>query len=236
MTISRTKRPLLHHLLAKAPSLDDAAFLTFTMIHPSGRRRVPSRHIRGTETDAIHQTLEAMQRTNALGWGAYVGIAYRKRPLSRYRRGGKSDLLALPALFADVDRAPQTVLPSLQHVLAPSLIVASGGGTHLYWFLRTPTTDFERAGRMLQGLARHLDADRSMTVDQILRLPGTRNTKPARQGALCRVLQASRNTYQLADFASYEKAAPARPRLLKQPLSRPRARSDHTTSVVPAAR
>lgn len=199
------KNPLIGRLLEKATHLRQAAYLTFTMIHPTDKkRRVPSRHVHSKDTDGISRTLNLMRQTNTMGWGAYTGIGYRKRRLSRYQRGGKQEILALPAIYTDVDRSPELVLPTLSTVPEPGLIIASGGGTHLYWMLASPTRDLARAGRILRGMASWLNADSTMTVDQIIRLPGTINTKPQRQGARCEILYTTIHEYQLEDFFPYE--------------------------------
>jgi hypothetical protein len=68
----------------------------------------------------------------------------------------------------------------------------------------TPTTDISRAERVLKGIAKWLDADKTMTSDQIMRLPWTQNTKPRNQGAICSVLVESQCEYDLGDFLPYE--------------------------------
>jgi hypothetical protein len=197
--------PLMMRLLEKSTHLRQPTFITFTMIHPTDRkRRVPSRHVPSCNINEIYKTLDLIRESNAKGWGAYVGIAYRKSQLPRYQRGGKEDILALPAIFADVDRDPNTVLPMLDSVPRPSIIVASGGGTHLYWMLETPTTDIDHAEAIIRGMALWLKADSSMTGDQIMRLPGSRNTKPQRNNASCEVLQYTSHEYHLDDFFGYE--------------------------------
>jgi hypothetical protein len=197
--------PLIMRLLEKATHLRQAAFITFTMIHPTDRkRRVPSRHIHSCNTVEIDTTLALMQDSNAMGWGAYVGIGYRKRALPRYQRGGKADILALPAIFADVDREPAQVIPMLTTVPEPSIVVASGGGTHLYWLLETPTFEIERAEAIIKGMAIWLKADPTMSSDQIMRLPGTINNKPQRGDAPCEILRYTSHEYHLDDFFGYE--------------------------------
>lgn len=195
---------LIERLLDKARYVRQTSYLTFTVIHPTDRRRIPSRHINTRHRHHIRETLQLIQQTNDLGWGAYVGVGYRRAALPRYQRGGKGQLLALPAIFSDVDRPPELVLPLLSQVPRPSLVIASGGGTHLYWFLKRPTTHFKQAERIIKGLARWLEADLSMSTDQIMRLPGTRNTKPKRANALCQVLSSNAVEYELDDFFAYE--------------------------------
>lgn len=198
------QRPLITRLLEKATHLRQSPYLTFTMIHPTDRKqRVPSRHIPTRNIDDIYKTLELIRQCNAMGWGAYVGIGYRKNALPRYTRGGKSDIVALPALFADVDRPPEQVLPQLKTVPEPSILISSGGGTHIYWILESPTTDLEAAEEALKGIAIWLKADTTMTSDQIMRLPGTKNTKPHRNNANCEILSYTSSEYTLDDFFPY---------------------------------
>lgn len=198
------QRPLITRLLEKATHLRQSPYLTFTMIHPTDRKqRVPSRHIHTCNTDDIYKTLELIHQSNAMGWGAYVGIGYRKNALPRYTRGGKSDIAALPALFADVDRPPKDVLPQLKTVPEPSIVISSGGGTHIYWILESPTRDLEAAEEALKGIAIWLKADSTMTMDQIMRLPNSRNTKPGRNDASCEILSYTSNEYTLDDFFPY---------------------------------
>lgn len=199
------QNPLTDRLLEKAKQLSPSPYITLTAIHPTNRAQaVPSRHILATDIGQFNRAYERLMEANQQGWGAYIGIGYRKRQLSRYQRGGKRDILALPALFADIDRSPDLVLPQLKRILEPSLVISSGRGVHLYWVLATPTGDIVGAARILKGLARWLDADVSMSVDQVLRLPLSQNTKPLRQGAICSVLMESDCEYELDDFLPYE--------------------------------
>src|SRR5690606_39223365 len=137
----------------------------------------PSRHVPVGDPARLARTLDRLRAANELGWGAYVAVATRKTDLGRWRRGGQDDLLALPALFADIDRPPEEVLPELRDFQpAPSCIVASGRGVHVYWLLATPTQDMHQAKRVLHGLAAALGGD-VMSPAQSMRLVGTRNTK-----------------------------------------------------------
>ena len=197
--------PLVKRLLEKSRYLQQASFMTFTMIHPTDKRRyVPSRHILSNNTQAIEATLELVHKSNQMGWGAYVGIGYRKRQLGRYQRGGKEDILAIPALFADIERHPTQVASILHTVPEPSLLIASGGGTHLYWMLARPIYDIERAEAIIRGMSIWLQGDTSMTSDQVLRIPRTQNTKINRQNAMCQVLSETQHDYHLDDFFGYE--------------------------------
>lgn len=88
----------------------EQGFITLSAIHPDGGYPTPSRHVPIGDKDRLMHTLDRLLAANRLGWGAYVGIAARKANLGRWRRGGQSDLLALPTLFVDVDDpGPETL-------------------------------------------------------------------------------------------------------------------------------
>lgn len=182
----------------------EQGFLTFTAIHPDGRHSTPSRHVPVGDPACLTRTLDKLMAANDQGWGAYVAVATRKTNLGRWRRGGQDELLALPALFADIDRPPKDVLPELRDFQpAPSYIVASGRGVHGYWLLATPTQDMRQAKSVLHGLAAVLRGD-VMSPAQSMRLVGTRSTKVQAGGALCRLLEFHpERRYSLGDFAQY---------------------------------
>jgi hypothetical protein len=181
----------------------DGARLTLTALHPDGRHRTPSRHIPLHDTAALHAALRDLDRANTLGWGAYFAVGLRRAGLSRWQRGGVADVVVLPALFVDVDDPSMDALRRLQCAdPAPSCIVASGGGYHAYWWLNEPTSDLHTAHRVLYGLAAALHGDR-LSIAQSLRLPGSRNTKPGRCNARCRVLTLGEQRYPLDAFAAH---------------------------------
>src|SRR6266849_7457884 len=155
-------------------------FMTLTAIHPDGDRPTPSRHVPLGDKPALERAVAKLLKANDRGWGAYIGIAPRKRDLGRWMRGGKSDLVCLPALFVDIDQPDQALLRLGWFDLPASCILKSGRGYHAYWFLDPPTVDFVQADKVLRGLAQHLNGDEALTVAQSMRLPGTINTKADR--------------------------------------------------------
>jgi hypothetical protein len=185
-------------------------FITLTAIHPDGRRIAPSRHVPVGNEAALEEALERLHAANAMGWGAYVSIATRKCDLGRWRRGGRGDLLALPALFVDIDQEPEQAIDTLHDfALPPTCIIRSGHGIHAHWILREPTTEFDLANHLLRSLAGKFAGDRTNVV-QMLRLPGSINTKPTRAGALCHVVELwPDRRYSLTDFAGFTAASPA---------------------------
>jgi hypothetical protein len=202
---------------------DTDACLTLTAIHPDGKHPTPSRHIPLHDKAAPREALTDLDRANALGWGAYFAVGLRRPGLTRWQRGGAADVVALPALFVDVDDPSPEALRRLQCAdPVPSCIVASGGGYHAYWWLDEPTSDLTRARHLLRGLATALHGDH-LSVAQSLRVPLSHNTKPSRDNALCRVIELHEHGYALEAFKSY------------LPVNRlPPRRS--STAITPAAR
>ena len=184
------------------------SYLTLTAIHPTQKKRVPSHHIAIGDEVALARSLQQLHTANQMGWGAYFGVGYRKGNLGRWRRGGKADVLALPALFVDLDYPVAEALERLADMLPPTLTVASGRGCHAFWWLQHPMTDLVRAEGILRGLADWLDGDRSMSVDQVMRLPTSINTKPQRHHAPCRILDLNTHRYSLDDFHAFEPTSP----------------------------
>jgi hypothetical protein len=179
------------------------AHLTLTAIHPDGTHHTPSRHVPVHDTVARRQALSRLDQVNALGWGAYFAVGLRRSGLGRWQRGGINEVIALPALFVDVDDVSSKTLTQLRNAdPAPSCIVASGAGYHAYWWLDRPTTDLRRARQLLHSLAMRLGGD-DLSVAQSLRVPYTHNTKPSRGNALCIVLELYKRRYAIEAFASY---------------------------------
>jgi hypothetical protein len=179
----------------------EQGFLTLTAIHPDGQHATPSRHLPIGNHVCLAYLLDRLMAANEQGWGAYVAIATRKTNLGRWRRGGENNLLALPALFVDVDDPSPSTLDRLQRVIPiPSCITFTGGGFHAYWWLATVITDFTQARQMLHALAAKLGGDR-LSPTQSLRLPGSKNTKIGRNNALCEVVVLQDFRYSVADFS-----------------------------------
>jgi hypothetical protein len=114
----------------------------------------------------------------------YVAVATRQDDSN----GTLENCQHLAALFADLDfkRTPETPtrarLARLQP--PPSAVVHSGGGFHVYWFLREPL-DLRDPGacveayHLLRRLAHALGGDPTVAEPaRVLRLPGTVNCKP----------------------------------------------------------
>jgi len=190
-------------LFQRCGSLGSLGCLTFTVIHPTSQQPTPSRHIPLDNRAALLDTLQRLSDTNSMGWGAYFAVGLRKPGLSRWKRGGAAEVVALPAFYTDIDDpTPATLIKLRGARLPPSVIVHSGGGYHAYWLLDEPTTDLNMARQVLQGLARTFGGD-GLSPAQSLRLPGTVNCKPERGGALCHLVENSDSYYCLSDFQTF---------------------------------
>ena len=137
---------------------------------------------------------------------SYFNLGYRARDLGRYKRGGISEVVGIPALWLDIDLSlgvhAETKLPGsvedvqmlLEEALPgrpPNLLVYSGGGLHAYWMFATPwffTTEANRQqarlqlralhARVQQAAARHgWRLDNVSDLARMLRVPGTYNAK-----------------------------------------------------------
>ncbi len=141
-----------------------------------------------------------MWDANRQGWGAFVAVGLRRPGLSRWKRGGEADIVALPALFVDVDDPSPDTLAKLRALRpSPSCITFTGGGYHAYWWLDAPLADLGLARQLLRGLGRVAGGD-SLSVAQSLRLAGTRNSKPNRNNARCRIVELHNTYYPVAAF------------------------------------
>ncbi len=195
-------------LYERGESARSSARLTFTVIHPSGKFPTPSRHIPLDNRVALLDTLQRLSDTNRMGWGAYFAVGLRKPGLSRWKRGGAAEVVALPAFYTDIDDPTDAALIQLRGArLPPSAIVHSGGGYHAYWLLDEPTADLNTARQVLQGLARTFGGD-GLSPAQSLRLPGSVNHKPERGGAVCRLVELSDRRYLLSSFQSFIPTTP----------------------------
>lgn len=204
----------------------NTACLTLTAIHPDGEHRTPSRHIHLDQPDELQDALERLLEANRLGWGAFVAIGLRRRGLTRYRRGSEHDVLALPAVFVDVDDPSSEALVRLRMMRpAPSCITFTGGGYHAYWWLDDPLSDMGLARQILRALQRISGGD-ALSVVNSLRLVGSRNSKPGRDNALCHIVEMQDRYYNIEAFAPLL----PRPTVKPQVVSSRRRTMQHSTS------
>lgn len=206
-------KAFLDLLYARSTHFTDAC-LTLTAIHPAGARKTPSRHILLSDKTLLSDALDRLAAANEQGWGAFFAVGLRKPGLTRYRRGGIDAVLALPALFVDVDDPAEMTCMRLQALSpSPSCVVFTGGGYHAYWWLEEPLFDMGRARVILHQLAQVVGGD-SLSPAQSLRLPNSINSKPQRVGVRCRIVTMNPTRYPLSAFPLPQ--APPRPPPLRR--------------------
>jgi hypothetical protein len=122
----------------------------------------------------------AWAKKHATARNIYFGVAPRFRGA-----GGKKDSVSrVLALWADIDigvsdeadKQEQLDLVLASFILAPTAVVDSGRGLHLYWRIEQ-TTDFEAVEQANKAIADLLSGDDVSDRARILRVPGTFNHK-----------------------------------------------------------
>ncbi|MGB6065029.1 MAG: hypothetical protein WBG50_09485 [Desulfomonilaceae bacterium] len=178
----------------------------------------------------------------------YFGICPRER-----MKAEKEHIHFLVALWADLDigsegheekklyyEGPQQAAKAIRSFpRAPSIIVESGRGAHLYWLLKevNEVKDPEQIERVLRNISDHLQCDTDVSLDTVLRLPETANTKIAGKPVACDVKFINPNfRYALQDFEnlgqriivpqpSVSPPSPIRPAGLATPAAMPQDKS-----------
>lgn len=128
--------------------------------------------------------------------------------------------ITIPACWADLDPPHQVDLEAWQletkrrierFAPKPSLIVSSGRGFHLYWFLNPPIRlaairgdsrriAVNRVETLNRKLAATLDGDSVSDLARVLRLPGTLNAK---NNSPCRLIFCEGPSYRFEDLESH---------------------------------
>lgn len=163
--------------------------------------------------------IDYLHEANEDGWNVYYGVTVRRERKDK-GRAHVADALFTRVLWADMDEKTPEAYQRLQSAY-PSVIVDSGGGYHGYWLLndtlvlngndvpmdtfggRMQAADNDLLKRTLKGLALHLGADVKVAeFARIMRLPGFKNMKPGRDGALCHVIEDRLYTYDFAALAN----------------------------------
>jgi len=153
----------------------------------------------------------------------YFGICPRER-----MKAEKEHIHYIVALWADLDigqeghedkkiyfEGPQQAAKAIRSFpRAPSIIVESGRGAHLYWLLNqvTEVTDSEKVEKVLKNISDHLQCDSDTSLDAGLRLPETVNTKVPGKPVNCEVKFINPNfRYSLQDFENLGQRIPVAP-------------------------
>ena len=139
----------------------------------------------------------------------FHGVATRKPGTTR---GGKTDVYEVVCLQIDVD-FKTTSREKFEETLKnfrdqPTIIVDSGNGRHLYWFLKAPillngdTCKVSLIEGINRGLGKYFSGDHTHNIDRILRSPGRTNSKWP-NSPLCKILVSDGPDYNLADLEIY---------------------------------
>jgi hypothetical protein len=149
------------------------------------------------------------------GDNLYVAVATRRDDTG----GDLANALDLPALFVDLDfktlPEPEARDRLGRFPLRPSAVVDSGGGLHVWWFLREPMTlpaDTVLSRQLLRRLAHALGGDLAAAEPaRILRLPGTRNFKYAPPRPVALTIFEPDRRYNPGEFDAVLHPEPAAP-------------------------
>ncbi len=189
-------------LVAKVPP----AYLSIVNQEPGVKSgAMPSKHMLVSDPSAL--AAEALRLSRDVGQNVWNSICAHGEDLGPWKRGKRSEVTLLPALWVDIDLAgpghaaanlpgdvDDVVRGLLQpFALDPTLIVHSGGGLHVYWCLAelAQVNDANRAELQnllkawtarFQALAeRHgWHVDNVSDLSRVLRPAGTLNRKPGR--------------------------------------------------------
>lgn len=174
-------------LSALYPNTPADLWLGLRCIHP-GTGEVRALWTQIGNKKQCESVLQQADKLNREGYGVYFAPCLRSA-----KKGNAASAALLPALWIDIDGPEENREHDLERLQAfdppPSAIVASGGGWHGYWLLDEPLSLDEEAkqkiGRVMQGLFTALGGDEGYvkSVASVMRLPGSINTKPDRDGA-----------------------------------------------------
>ena len=140
------------------------------------------------------------------------------------RNGGatKEHITQIPAVWCDCDfkdiSAEKLRKKVREFPFKPSAIVHSGGGVHLYWILKEPAekSDIPTIENINKRIMSVLGGDpKAVDASRILRIPGTVNRKPERNGAICELKEINAFRYSLDDFDVLPEITEEKPKVKK---------------------
>ncbi len=128
------------------------------------------------------------------GANVYFGVNPRKSSC-----GGRDYLKACVTCHADVDG--DSLTKAIHGVPLPTALVSSSNnGTHWYWALEEPTSDWDRVEIVNRKLAVMVQGDKCWDSSRILRVPGTTNRKVGREAAPVVLGDCSGERHSLAEL------------------------------------
>jgi hypothetical protein len=200
-----------------------AAEFVITMFgpHPEGRvyiAALPNPEVKSTESDESHvlsrssaQITDFVTRHDQPGEGCFTCVATIQ---DKATRRAEKTVAQIVCLHTEIDfRQIQEMPEEAERVVAglsppPSRAHHSGHGLHLYWFLKigiaaTPEAN-ARHKQLLRRVADHLGGDpAACLVHQLLRLPGTTNSKKGEQLPVRTLIDRPDRRYDYAELESW---------------------------------
>ena len=206
-----------------------------------------------------HLSLKAILADGALALPAdlprdtcYFGLAARNDKVLDGKTGTAKQLQLISAFAVDLDIAgpghkgcnlPESceeALRAVEHLPPPSAVVSTGGGRHLYWFLKTPlslTTKIEvdyakdklsdfGASVLNRGQESGFDVDNIFQLARLLRVPGSRNIKKADDPKTVEILELNNQRYELNELIPSVKTTVVSKELRKNIVEPPPADND----------
>lgn len=162
--------------------------LAWTDTKPDGTGRYRLSHARLYSTDQLDELVADAARLNTEPMcNVYIGAALRKPDTAPFGRTTDTDVLALPALYADLDDSEASARArDLYQAAKPSLVVLTGKDPHkraqLWWRLDEPSNDPAAWRAHLERIGAHLAGDMSVcNPSRVMRLAGS-IAWPVKQG------------------------------------------------------
>ena len=153
---------------------------------------------------------------NQRGYGVYYSLTAKRARTKT--RSNEANTAWISCLWVDVDLPSEdsfdAAYRAICDILQPAtVVIASGGGLHAIWRIKpvpaTPETA-KRVKSILRGLALQVGGDTHATdLARVLRLPGTINTKPSRNGARCEIIHWLPGELTLEQFDEYAAHEPS---------------------------
>ena len=215
----------LNHLFSNT-----SGYLELTFIQPPGQRPdLPHIVTESYQLGRERPDWEHVAAMNADQYGVYYSLAVKNSRPYFGHRSKESAAAWVSVLWVDIDLSDgaypdkDAIYTAICDMIHPAtVIIDSGGGLHALWRVtpvRVTEHNFQFIKDVLRGLAVALHGDPSVAeLSRVLRLPGTVNTKPERNGARCEIIDWLPGELLLEDFAGYR--IPAR-RKKRTPLVLP---------------
>ncbi|MBT3703815.1 MAG: AAA family ATPase [Alphaproteobacteria bacterium] len=142
----------------------------------------PLKHARMYEVSCLEEMAEKAAELNSVeGVNVYYGQALRHDTVEKSKRGSDADILALTAVYCDLDDAGATEAARLIYAevgIKPTAIVVTGNYPHtraqLHWRLDEPVYDPAEMRRINSAICVTFNGDPTVVnPSRVLRLPGT---------------------------------------------------------------